>query len=65
MQREINDVVFGLANNQGMGTFNWEPEKGGDWNTGHLLFYWDNDAFTAQSDLSLYDQMKTAYASRL
>jgi arabinogalactan endo-1,4-beta-galactosidase len=65
MQREINDVVFGLGNKQGLGTFNWEPEKGGDWNTGHLLFYWDNDKFTAQPDLLLYDQMKTAYASRL
>jgi arabinogalactan endo-1,4-beta-galactosidase len=65
MQREINDVVFGLANNQGLGTFNWEPEKGGDWNTGHLLFSWNNDTFTAQPDLALYDQMKTAYASRL
>jgi arabinogalactan endo-1,4-beta-galactosidase len=66
MQREINDVVFGLANQQGKGTFNWEPEKGGDWNAGgHILFYWDNDTFTAQSDLGLYDQMRSAYASRL
>jgi arabinogalactan endo-1,4-beta-galactosidase len=65
MQREINDVVFGLPNNQGLGTFNWEPEKGGDWNKDHILFYWDNDSFTAQPDLSLYDPMKTAYASRL
>ena len=65
MQREINDVVFGLANKQGLGTFNWEPEKSGDWNTGHILFDWENDTFTAQPDLALYDQMKTAYASRL
>jgi arabinogalactan endo-1,4-beta-galactosidase len=65
MQREINDVVFGLANNQGLGTFNWEPEKGGDWNKDHILFSWNNDTFTAQPDLALYDAMKTAYASRL
>jgi arabinogalactan endo-1,4-beta-galactosidase len=65
MQREINDVIFGLANKQGLGTFNWEPEKSGDWNTGHILFDWENDTFTAQPDLALYDQMKTAYASRL
>jgi len=65
MQREINDVVFGLANKQGLGTFNWEPEKSGDWNTGHILFDWENDTFTAQPDLTLYDQMKTAYTSRL
>jgi arabinogalactan endo-1,4-beta-galactosidase len=55
MQREINDVVFGLANRQGLGTFDWEPEKGGDWNTGHTLFDWENDTFTAQPDLALYD----------
>jgi arabinogalactan endo-1,4-beta-galactosidase len=39
MQREINDVVFGSSQQrQGLGTFDWEPEKGGDWNTGHTLF---------------------------
>ena len=66
MQREVNDVVFALPNKQGLGTFNWEPEKGGDWNAGgHILFSWANDTFTAQPDLALYDQMKTAYASRL
>ena len=25
MERQINDVVFGLPNNQGLGTFDWEP----------------------------------------
>ena len=65
MQREINDVVFGIANNQGIGTFNWEPEKSGDWNTGHTLFNWSGNTFTAQPDLALYDQMKIDYASRL
>jgi arabinogalactan endo-1,4-beta-galactosidase len=65
MQREINDVVFGIPNNQGIGTFNWEPERGGDWNTGHVLFNWSGNTFTAQPDLALYDQMKIDYASRL
>ncbi len=32
MERQINDVVFGLPNNQGMGTFDWEPTSQGDWN---------------------------------
>jgi arabinogalactan endo-1,4-beta-galactosidase len=65
MQREINDVVFGIPNNQGIGTFNWEPERGGDWNTGHTLFNWSGNTFTAQPDLALYDQMKIDYAGRL
>jgi arabinogalactan endo-1,4-beta-galactosidase len=65
MQREINDVVFAVPNNQGLGTFNWEPERGGDWNTGHTLFNWSGNTFTAQADLSLYDAMKKDYASRL
>jgi arabinogalactan endo-1,4-beta-galactosidase len=65
MQREINDVVFGIANRQGIGTFNWEPEQSGDWNTGHLLFTRSGNTYTAQPDLALYDQMKVDYASRL
>ena len=65
LQREINDVLFNLPNNQGIGTFNWEPATNGDWNTGHALFTRSGNTYTAQPDLSMYDQMKTAYASRL
>jgi arabinogalactan endo-1,4-beta-galactosidase len=65
MQREINDVVFGLGAEQGAGTFNWEPSQQGDWNTGHALFTAAGNTFTASADLSLYDAMKVAYASRL
>jgi len=65
MEREINDVVFGLSNQQGIGTFNWAPNDQGDWNTGHSLFTVSGKAYTATADLSLYDAMKTAYASRL
>jgi len=65
MQREINDVLFGLPNMQGAGTFNWEPAKEGDWNTGHVLFSASGNNYTATADLALYDAMKTAYASRL
>ena len=32
MERQINDVVFGLPNNQGLGTFDWEPTSQGSWN---------------------------------
>jgi hypothetical protein len=65
MQREINDVLFGLANQRGIGTFNWEPATSGTWNTGHILFTRAGNAYTAKPDLALYDLMKIAYASRL
>jgi arabinogalactan endo-1,4-beta-galactosidase len=65
MQREINDVVFGLPKNQGIGTFNWEPTTQGDWNTGHDLLRRSGTTYTAQPDLALYDTMKVDYASRL
>jgi arabinogalactan endo-1,4-beta-galactosidase len=66
LQREINDVLFNLPNQQGVGTFNWEPATQGDWNTGHALFLRSgNNAYTAQPDLALYDLMKIAYAARL
>jgi arabinogalactan endo-1,4-beta-galactosidase len=65
LERDINDVVFGLAGQQGLGTFNWEPTREGAWNTGHALFSASGNTYTATADLSLYDAMKTAYAGRL
>ena len=65
MQREINDVVYGLPGQQGLGTFNWEPTRQGAWNTGHALFTASGTQYTATADLSLYDAMKSAYADRL
>ena len=65
MQREINDVVFGLAAEQGLGSFNWEPTHQGKWNTGHALFSASGNQYAATADLSLYDAMTTAYAGRL
>ncbi|HMI82950.1 MAG TPA: glycosyl hydrolase 53 family protein [Polyangiaceae bacterium] len=64
-QRAANDVVFNLPNQQGIGTFNWEPTHAGDWNTDHALFSVAGKAYTATADLAFYDLMKTAYASRL
>jgi arabinogalactan endo-1,4-beta-galactosidase len=75
MEREINDVVFGLPNNQGLGTFDWEPTSQGSWNsaqpsdpsttTTHALWQRSGSNYTALPDLALYPPMKTAYASRL
>jgi arabinogalactan endo-1,4-beta-galactosidase len=74
MERQINDVVFGLPNNQGLGTFDWEPTTQGDWNnaqpsdatqTTHALWTRSGNNYTALPDLALYPPMKTAYAGRL
>jgi arabinogalactan endo-1,4-beta-galactosidase len=64
-QRAANDVIFNLSNQQGIGTFNWEPTHEGRWNTGHALFGVAGNAYTSTGDLALYDLMKAAYASRL
>lgn len=65
-QREANDIIFNLGNDQGFGTFNWEPTTQGAWNdTGHDLLRRSGNTYTAQPDLALYDQMKVDYASRL
>jgi len=65
LQREVNDVVFGLAGQQGLGAFNWEPTHQGAWNSGHALFAASGNQHVATADLSLYDAMKIAYAGRL
>ena len=75
MEREINDVIFGLPNNQGLGTFDWEPTSQGTWNakqpsdassvTTHALWQRSGNNYNALPDLALYPPMQTAYASRL
>jgi len=75
MEREINDVVFNLPGNKGMGTFNWEPTTSGTWNaaqpsdpmgtTTHALFRRNGNTYTTLADMPLYTQMMMDYASRL
>ncbi len=65
LQRDINDIVYGLPARQGMGSFDWEPTHEGAWNAGHSLFSAAGPRYTSTSDLSLYDAMRTAYAPRL
>jgi arabinogalactan endo-1,4-beta-galactosidase len=55
-QRAANDVLFNLANDQGIGTFNWQPSD---------LWTRAGSTYTALADLAIYDQMAVAYASRL
>jgi len=64
-QREINDVNFNLPNQSGLGTFFWEATMANSsWNTGALVTQ-SGSTYTATPALSLYDQMKMDYASRL
>ena len=55
-QRAANDIIFQLPNLQGIGSFNWQPTD---------LWTRAGANYTAQADMSIYDQMKTDYASRL
>lgn len=63
--REINDVIFNLPNQQGLGTFYWEPTVAGSWNPGVTLLTRSGSTYTVTSSMAVYDQMKTAYGSRL
>jgi len=64
-QRAANDIMWNLPNDRGLGTFNWEPTTQGAWNTGHDLFRRSGSTYTTTSDITIYDQMKVDYASRL
>ncbi len=55
-QRAANDIIFQLPNQQGIGTFNWQPTD---------LWTRAGANYTAQANMSIYDLMKTDYASRL
>ena len=63
-ERELNDVFFGMPNQQGLGTFFWEATMGTKDNNGALATQSGN-TYVAGKDLSLYDQMKADYATRL
>jgi arabinogalactan endo-1,4-beta-galactosidase len=56
MPRAVNDIFFNLANQQGIGTFNWQPST---------LWMRSGTGYTAGTDMPIYDQMKIDYASRL
>jgi len=62
-KRAANDVMYGLADNKGLGTFIWEPTQNGNYQT---LFTRDpaTGANVANQEMYLYDDMAKAYASR-
>jgi arabinogalactan endo-1,4-beta-galactosidase len=65
-QRPANDIMWNMANQRGLGTFNWAPTQAGFWNEpNHDLLRRSGSTYNAQPDLAFYDQMKIDYASRL
>jgi len=59
----VNDVVYNLPSNKGLGTFVWEPEEF-DGDTSKPLFDWKNNPAGRHSNarLELYPQMAIDYA---
>jgi arabinogalactan endo-1,4-beta-galactosidase len=58
-KRMVNDMMFNLPNRRGLGTFIWAPEY---WR--ETIFDWQGNTEVTNSNMSLYDQMATAYGLR-
>jgi len=60
--REVNDLVFALPGNKGLGTFVWEPEEfEGD--NSLPLFDWKNGRRETNSRISLYPAMSKDFGN--
>ena len=58
--REVNDAVYNLPENEGLGTFAWEPQEfSGD--DSKPLFDWTNNARRSNARLELYPKMVIDY----
>ena len=55
-ERAVNDIFYNLANDQGFGTFNWQPSN---------LWTGSGTNYSSGADMPIYDQMKIDYASQL
>jgi arabinogalactan endo-1,4-beta-galactosidase len=47
-ERLLNDIMFNLPNQRGLGTFFWEPVLSGDW--GQSMFTKTGNVYTAKAD---------------
>jgi arabinogalactan endo-1,4-beta-galactosidase len=56
MQRAVNDIFFNLPNQQGIGTFTWQPST---------IWVRSGSTYNPGTDMPVFDQMKIDYASRL
>jgi len=57
--KEINDIVYGLPNGKGLGTFFWEPTKGGPGGAG----VFERNGKT-KSDIGIYPELAREYAGQ-
>jgi arabinogalactan endo-1,4-beta-galactosidase len=59
-RRLLNDIVRGLPESRGVGTFFWEPTQSGSW--GDALFdFSGNQATAREADFAEYDQIVADY----
>jgi arabinogalactan endo-1,4-beta-galactosidase len=59
--RAANDIVFGLPNRQGLGTFFWEPTRNINAQNPGMFTVARNVYTPIAACINQYDQMKTAY----
>jgi arabinogalactan endo-1,4-beta-galactosidase len=59
-RRLLNDIMFNLPNERGLGTFFWEPVLSGEW--GQSMFTKNGNVYTAKmEDFLIYDQIVQDY----
>ena len=59
-RRLLNDIMFNLPNERGLGTFFWEPVLSGEW--GQSMFNKNGNIYTAKpEDFMIYDKMVQDY----
>jgi len=59
-RRLLNDIMFNLPNERGLGTFFWEPVLSGEW--GQSMFTKNGNVYTAKKeDFLIYDQIVQDY----
>ena len=59
-RRLLNDIMLGLPDKRGLGTFFWEPVLSGEW--GESMFNQNGNVYTAKpEDFLIYDNIVTDY----
>lgn len=59
-RRLLNDIMFNLPNERGLGTFFWEPVLSGEW--GQSMFNKNGNIYTAKpEDFMIYDKIVQDY----
>jgi arabinogalactan endo-1,4-beta-galactosidase len=64
-EREINDVLFNVPNQKGIGTYFWEATMRAEWNTGPLVTGSGGNYSWVPAKAAIYDQMVKDYGLEL